>query len=81
MLALAERHSRPVSGLRIQGVLGRATTNRHDIYLAFAETAPGQYEAQGPEIAAGSWLISLEVRTGEGAQPIYRLRRRLWLKP
>jgi len=81
MLALAERHSRPVSGLRIQGVLGRATTNRHDIYLAFSETAPGQYEAQGPEIAAGSWLISLEVRTGEGAQPIYRLRRRLWLKP
>ena len=81
MLALAEPDGRSVRGLRIQGVLGRAATNRHDVYLAFAETAPGQYEAQGPEIAAGSWLISLEARTGEGAQPIYRLRRRLWLKP
>ena len=80
-LALAERDSRPVRGLRVQGVLGRAATNRHDIDLGFVETAPGQYEAQGPELAAGSWLIALEARTAEGAQPTYRLRRRLWLKP
>jgi nitrogen fixation protein FixH len=80
-LALAARDSRPVGGLRVQGVLGRAATNRHDIDLAFVETAPGQYEAQGPELAAGSWLIALEARTAEGAQPTYRLRRRLWLKP
>jgi len=80
-LALAGRDSRPVMGLRVQGVLGRAATNRHDIDLALVETAPGQYEAQGPELAAGSWLIALEARTAEGAQPTYRLRRRLWLKP
>jgi nitrogen fixation protein FixH len=80
-LALAERDSGPVRGLRVQGVLGRAATNRHDINLAFVETAPGQYEAQGPELAAGSWLISLEARTVEGAQGTYRLRRRLWLRP
>jgi nitrogen fixation protein FixH len=78
---LAERDSRPVGGLRIRGVLGRAATNRHDVNLAFVETAPGQYEAQGPEIAAGSWLIALEARIAEGAEPTYRLRRRLWLKP
>jgi nitrogen fixation protein FixH len=80
-LALAERDSRPVTGLRLQGVLGRAATNRHDINLVFVETAPGQYEAQGPQLAAGSWLIVLEARSAEGAQPTYRLRRRLWLKP
>jgi len=45
------------------------------------ETTPGQYEAHGPELAAGSWLIALEARTAEGAQPTYRVRRRLWLKP
>jgi nitrogen fixation protein FixH len=80
-LALAERDSGPVRGLRVQGVLGRAATSRHDINLAFVETAPGQYEAQGPQLAAGSWLISLEARTVEGAQGTYRLRRRLWLRP
>jgi nitrogen fixation protein FixH len=80
-LALAERDSGPVRGMRVQGVLGRAATNRHDINLAFVETAPGQYEAQGPELAAGSWLISLEARPVEGAQGTYRLRRRLWLRP
>src|SRR5262249_59629689 len=79
--ALAGGDSRPVRGLRVQGVLGRAATNRHDIDLGFVETAPGQYEAQGPELAAGSWLIALEARTAEGAQPTYRLRRRLWFKP
>lgn len=80
-LALAERDSRPVAGLRVQGVLGRAATNRHDINLAFVETVPGQYEAQGPKLAAGSWLIVLEARSGTGVQPTYRLRRRLWLRP
>lgn len=80
-LGLAEQDRRPVRGLRVQGVLGRAATSRHDIDLAFVEMAPGQYEAQGPELAPGSWLIALEARTAEGAQPTYRLRRRLWLKP
>jgi nitrogen fixation protein FixH len=80
-LALAERDSRPVTGLRVLGVLGRAATSRNDVDLALVETAPGQYEAQGPALAAGSWLVALEARSAEGAQPIYRLRRRLWLKP
>ena len=80
-LAVLERDGRPVRGLRVQGVLGRAATNRHDINLALVETTPGQYEAHGPELAAGSWLIALEARTAEGAQPTYRVRRRLWLKP
>jgi nitrogen fixation protein FixH len=81
LLVLAERDSRPVRGLRIQGVLGRAATNRQDINVAFVETAPGRYEAQGPEMAAGSWLIALEARIAGGTEPTYRLRRRLWLKP
>jgi nitrogen fixation protein FixH len=80
-LVLAEQDGSPVRGLRIEGVLGRAATNRYDVNLAFVETAPGQYEAQGPELPAGSWLISLEARPVEGAQPSYRLRRRLWLRP
>jgi nitrogen fixation protein FixH len=79
-LALAERDGRAVRGLKVEGVLGRPATNRFDVKLALAETAPGRYEAQTAAIAEGSWLITLEVRAPAGAEPIYRSRRRLWLK-
>ena len=40
-LALAESDGRPVRGLRIEGVLGRPSTNRHDVRLALAEKGSG----------------------------------------
>jgi nitrogen fixation protein FixH len=81
LFVLAERDGRPVQGLRVEGVLGRPASNAYDVKLAFVETAPGEYEAQAAQVPAGSWLIALEARVREGAEPIYRLRRRLWLKP
>ena len=80
-LSLAERDGRAVRGLKIEGVLGRPVTNRYDIKLTLAETAPGRYEAQTAAVAEGSWLITLEARPQADAEPIYRFRRRLWLKP
>ena len=68
-------------GLKVEGVLGRPATNRYDVKLALAETAPGRYEAQTAALAEGSWLIALEARAQAGAEPVYRTRRRLWLKP
>jgi nitrogen fixation protein FixH len=79
-LALAERDGRAVRGMKVEGVLGRPATNRYDVRLELAETAPGRYEAQTAAIAEGSWLITLEARTPAGAEPVYRTRRRLWLK-
>ena len=79
-LVLAERDGRAVRGLKVEGMLGRPATNRFDVKLALAETAPGRYEAQTAAVAEGSWLITLEVRAPAGAEPIYRSRRRLWLK-
>jgi nitrogen fixation protein FixH len=66
--------------MQVEGVLGRPATNRFDVKLALTETAPGRYEAQTGEIAEGGWLVTLEVRMPTGAEPIYRARRRLWLK-
>ena len=80
-LALAERDGRAVRGLKIGGVLGRPSTNRLDAKLALTETAPGRYEAQTAAVGDGSWLITLEARPHADAEPIYRMRRRLWLKP
>jgi nitrogen fixation protein FixH len=80
-LSLAERDGRAVGGLKVEGVLGRPATNRYDIKLTLTETAPGRYEAQTAAVAEGSWLVTLEARPQADAEPIYRFRRRLWLKP
>jgi nitrogen fixation protein FixH len=80
-LALADGEGRPVTGLKVV-VLGRPSTNRLDFKLDLREAAPGHYEAQGAPLAEGSWLLALEARTDTRAEdPIYRVRRRLWLKP
>jgi nitrogen fixation protein FixH len=83
-VALSVTHSdgRPVPGLKIEAVLGRPSTNRHDIKLALAESAPGRYEAQTAPLGEGSWLIAAEARVDARAEdPVYRTRRRVWLKP
>jgi nitrogen fixation protein FixH len=79
--ALAEPDGRAVQGLKVEGVLGRPATNRQDIKLALIEREPGRYEVQAGSIAAGNWLIALEAREQVGADPVYRMRRRLWIKP
>ena len=80
-LALTEADGRPVRGVRITGVLGRPSTSRHDIALMLVEASPGKYEARTSPLAEGNWLLSLEARLYEAADPIYRMRRRVWLKP
>ncbi len=79
--ALAERDGLAVRGLRIEGVLGRPATNRQDLKLALVETEPGRYEAQAGTVAEGSWLIMLEAREQANPEPVYRTRKRLWIKP
>jgi nitrogen fixation protein FixH len=72
----------PVSGLKVEAVLGRPSTNRHDIKLTLSESAPGRYEARTAPLGEGSWLIAAEARVDVRAEdPVYRMRRRVWLKP
>ena len=80
-MTLADADGRPVRGMNIAGVLGRPSTNRHDIVFQLVETSPGQYQALTSPLPEGNWLLSLEVRVHETADPVYRTRRRMWLKP
>jgi len=80
-MTLAEEDGRPVRGMKIAGVLGRPSTNRHDIVFQLKETSAGRYQALVSPLAEGNWLVSLEVRVHETADPVDRIRRRLWLKP
>lgn len=86
-LTLSGRGGKPVTGLRVTGVIGRASSSRHDVTLTFAEEEAGVYTAAAGELAPGSWVASVEAaasgtdRPGDGSREvIYRLKRRLWVK-
>lgn len=71
-----------VGGLVVNGRIGRPSTASHDQPLIFTERSPGQYIATASPIADGAWLVTAEARVaGSAADPVYRTRRRLWLKP
>jgi nitrogen fixation protein FixH len=82
VLVLAGRDGQPIGGARPNALLGRPSTNRHDIKFDLAETAAGRYEAQVGALDEGNWTIAVDIRTADsGPNPVYRVRRRLWLKP
>lgn len=81
-LGLVDAQLQPVAGRTVAAVLGRPTSNRHDLRLSLVERSPGQYVAQVGRIDAGAWLIDVEIRdSADQGSPSYRLRRRIWLKP
>jgi len=79
-LVLTDSSGQPVSGLKVEAVLGRPATYRQDVRVALREVAPGRYEAQTPPLRAGSWLIALEA-LANAEDPVYRKKRRLWFSP
>lgn len=82
VLRLTDNAGKPVSGLHIKGVLGRPSTNRHDIALSFSEIDTGRYAVDVGAIEPGSWMVNIEAAwpRGENSDPVFRARKRLWLK-
>jgi nitrogen fixation protein FixH len=73
---------RPVTDLKVAGTLGRPSTDSADQTLTFTETKPGRYETQGAALDAGTWIVSIAARYDVAAgDPVFQLRKRLWLKP
>lgn len=72
----------PISGLILEATLGRPSTTAGEQKLKLAEMSPGTYAAASKAVDSGTWLFALEARRADNAEePIYRARRRLWLKP
>lgn len=63
--------------------VGRPATNRFDRTLTLVEMAAGRYEAALGDAAPGTWAVALRVfdRRDDGAEPVYRVRRRIWVAP
>ncbi|HEX7076523.1 MAG TPA: FixH family protein [Hyphomicrobiaceae bacterium] len=81
-LVLRKADGGPVSGLRVSGILGRPSTVEYDRQLVLQEVEPGRYVAGVEALSPGAWLVDLKAiwpGTGE-TEPVYRLRKRLWLK-
>ena len=81
VLGVRDDGGRPVQGLKLAGSIGRPVTNRLDRSVTLVEAEPGRYVAEVGALEEGTWLISLEGTSRDsGADPVYRLRRRVWLK-
>lgn len=81
-VTMADAAGQPVHGLAIAGTIGRPAGNQHDIPLKFAEASPGRYVARAAGIEPGTWQLAVDARVAvDAADPLYRLKRRLWLAP
>ena len=72
----------PVRGLRLTAVISRPATQGMDQTLAMVEGEGGVYSGQGRGIEAGTWVVAVEAHGSDGRDaPLYRARRRIWVKP
>jgi nitrogen fixation protein FixH len=78
---LITRDGHPVVGLAVTATIGRPSTNQFDRAIAFSETAPGTYESPPAALDGGTWIVMLTAREGGATEPVFQLRRRVWLKP
>lgn len=73
-LTVQDREGRPVRGLRIEAALQRPATESGRIAPAFAEVAPGRYEAPTGAIS-GAWDLTARALDAQGRR--FTAERRL----
>jgi len=81
-LTLHKSDGTPVSGLFVAGTFGRPSTDKFDRRIVLTEVEPGRYSAKIEALEPGAWIVNLEATWIGGGDkgPVYRLRKRLWLK-
>jgi nitrogen fixation protein FixH len=67
--SVKDKRGNSVNGLSVAGSVQRTVTNRDDIKLDFAETAPGQYSAPAA-MAPGLWEAVIQAQARDGT--LYR---------
>jgi nitrogen fixation protein FixH len=84
-VSFTDAGARPVPGLVVAGRIGRPASSAGERRLAFVEIEPGRYVADTGPLEAGTWQADVDARrvsaAGASDDPVYRARRRLWLKP
>jgi len=85
VVSFTDTDARPVTGLVVAGRIGRPASSAGERGLAFVEIEPGRYIADTGPLDAGTWQADVDAKRASGASasddPVFRARRRLWLKP
>lgn len=81
VLTMRDRTGAPVSGLRVLAAVSRPSSAGRDHSVLLSEIAEGRYEADIGMLDEGNWIAAVEAREPTSAEPVFRSRRRLWLKP
>jgi nitrogen fixation protein FixH len=79
-LNILDRDQAHVHELLISATISRPSTTKFDRGILLTEQSDGTYAAAVGELEAGNWILTLEARAGNTDEPVYRSRRRLWLK-
>lgn len=80
VLKLSSPSGEPVGTVTVGGTIGRPATAGFDHALAFTQK-DGAFVAEAGALAEGTWVVEVVVRDATSQEPIYRLRKRIWLKP
>jgi nitrogen fixation protein FixH len=75
---LVDAERRPVSGLKLDAKLTRPATDKDDRAVDFKEVEAGVYAAHAA-LAPGAWVLSLSTRGAGEGDPVFRLKRRLFV--
>lgn len=78
-LRFADEAAVPVSGLILAATLTRPATDQQDRNLAFREVSQGVYVSD-VALAPGGWVLSVVSSAHAGGEPLYRLKRRLFVE-
>jgi len=80
-LTLKNANGEPVRGVRVEGKVGRPSTDAFDRPVTFQDAGGGIYRSESVELAPGNWIVAIEASDPltKGALPSYRLKERLWL--
>jgi nitrogen fixation protein FixH len=78
-LLLQGKNGEPVQGLVLAGALRLPATARDDRILAFAEIAPGRYEARIENLVSAHWDLVVTGRAPRGTT-VFEAKNRLWIR-
>jgi nitrogen fixation protein FixH len=79
-LMFTDKDGAPLSGLTVNGILGRPAVKKLDREVKLDEAGSGHYRLSLAGVEPGAWVLMVSAqRAGEPA--VYRLKERVWVKP
>lgn len=79
VVEVLHKDGKPVSGLKLDGKVGRPSTDTFDRKVAFEEIKAGRYRTEKLGLPQGNWIVAIEGVDANSRAPRLRIKERLWL--